>query len=335
MDKTKSFILYLLKFISAGIVALIILSILICFYSVTPVHMDNPKGNTDYVWIPNSYWVNATEGLSFGKLDSDGFNNKKKIDNPDVLLVGSSHIEAKNVNYNDSVAGLLSKEFEGKHSIYNVGMSGHHFYKACQYLPDNLKLYKGSLKYIVIETSDVALTGDKVEETLSHTVERTPSFTDTWIGKLQRIPIFYAVYKQLDGGLLDILLDRQKNDNAVAENKEFVDVEAYETMFDYLNNIEKDGNIDIIVVYHPIENFDNNGNILFDNSEHLKTFRYFSEKYDIDFIDLSSDFTKTYYESYKVPHGFVTGKIGVGHLNTTGHFIAAQEIYKKIMEKDR
>ena len=41
-----------LRIILAGIVALAILSLLFCFYSLLPVHITNPKGNTDYIWPP-------------------------------------------------------------------------------------------------------------------------------------------------------------------------------------------------------------------------------------------------------------------------------------------
>lgn len=333
-SKFKSTILYLLKILVAGLVAVAILSLMLFFVSITPIHLDNPKGNTDYVWLPDSIWVNTTEGISFGRVDSDGFNNEKVIVDPDILLVGSSHMEAKNVFYSQSVSGILSKDFEGTYSVYNVGISGHHFYKACQYLPDNLELYKNSLKYIVVETSDINLTSDKVEETLSHTVEKTPSYAVGLIAKLQKIPFIYGFYKQMDGGLLDILLDRQKPVSSTSVEDKTVDFAAYERMFEYLQNIEKDGGVEIIIFYHPTEKFDDDGNIVFDSGESLKAFDNAAKKYGIDFIDMTLRFEKTYDEIHKLPHGFVTGEAGKGHLNPVGHKIIADEIYKFITEKE-
>ena len=334
MNKTgfKSFIIYLLKFVSAGIVAVIILSILMCFYSVTPVHMDNPKGNTDYVWIPNSFWVNTTEGISFGKLDSDGFNNKSVIEQPDILLVGSSHIEAKNVMPKRSFLSVLQNEIGEKYSVYNVGMSGHNFVKSCQYLPDNLKLYK-NLKYIIIETADLTVTRENVDNVLNHTVEVTPSYANGLIGKLQRIPFVYNVYRQLDNGLLDLFMDKkasaQKQSNDIV-----LDEKAYEDIFKFLSDIEKESKAEIIIFYHPFEDFDESGNILFKHDEFTQAFKEKAAKYSIDYIDLADSFTEGYNTENKVPHGFVTGKIASGHLNNFGHRIAAGKVYEIIKEKE-
>ena len=48
------------KFILAGLLACVISSLILCFYSLTPVHIENPERNTDYVWEPNSYWRSMT-----------------------------------------------------------------------------------------------------------------------------------------------------------------------------------------------------------------------------------------------------------------------------------
>ena len=86
------------KMIGAAIVAVIILSLIVSVYSTSPLRVENPQGNTDYVWKPNSLWINMSEGVSFGKMDGKGFNNLEVIENPDIVLVGSSHIESKNVS---------------------------------------------------------------------------------------------------------------------------------------------------------------------------------------------------------------------------------------------
>ena len=87
----------IIKVVLAGIVSIAIISLLLCFYSITPVHIDNPKGNTDYVWPAHSIWVKVTEGIAFGRYDADGFNNRTVIENPDIIFLGSSHIEATEV----------------------------------------------------------------------------------------------------------------------------------------------------------------------------------------------------------------------------------------------
>ena len=85
------------KFLLAGITASAIISIILCVYSLTPVHIENPEKNTDYIWEPNSRWVTMEEGIGGGKYDANGFNNAKVIENPDIIIVGSSHVEGRNV----------------------------------------------------------------------------------------------------------------------------------------------------------------------------------------------------------------------------------------------
>lgn len=111
------FIKGLLKVIVSGIVAVAIICGLLCFYDIKPIHKENPKGNTDFVWLPNSIWVKATEGIAFGKFDANGFNNKSVISNPDIIVLGSSHMEAFNVMQNENSAYLLSQKLNGKYSL--------------------------------------------------------------------------------------------------------------------------------------------------------------------------------------------------------------------------
>ena len=109
-ENAMKFIKELLKIISAGIVSVAIVCGLLCFYDIKPIHKENPKRNTDYVCPPNSIWVKATEGIAFGKNDANGFNNKSVVDNPDIIVLGSSHMEAVNVMQDKNTAYLLSKK---------------------------------------------------------------------------------------------------------------------------------------------------------------------------------------------------------------------------------
>ena len=162
------FIKGLSKVIASGIVAVAIICGLLCFYDIKPIHKENPKGNTDFVWLPNSIWVKATEGIAFGKFDANGFNNKSVISNPDIIVLGSSHMEAFNVMQNENSAYLLSQKLNGKYSLYNMGVSGHDFFKVCQYLPANLELYDKAPRVVIIETSTVNLSKNNVDAASIH-----------------------------------------------------------------------------------------------------------------------------------------------------------------------
>ena len=76
-----------LKTTGAFCTAFCLLTLMFAFYGLIPVHIDNPQGNTDYVWPPHARWMKMSEGVSWGRLDANGFNNKAVIDNPDILIL--------------------------------------------------------------------------------------------------------------------------------------------------------------------------------------------------------------------------------------------------------
>ena len=333
---------WLLKILTAGIVAVAIISVLLCFYYIIPVHEENKKGNTDYVWPAGSIWVKATEGIAFGKYDANGFNNKAVVDSPDIIVLGSSHMEATNVMQNENAPFLLSEKLNGKYSLYNMGISGHNFFKSCQYLPVNLELYNEVPKVAVIETSTVRISQEKADEVISSSVEHTPSHNTGIIALLQRIPFFRAAYHQIEEGLLKLFLPELSSSSEntgedvemiedIKETKTEVDKAAYEEIFSYLRNLEEKYGTQIIIVYHPTEELKEDGTIFFDKSESLRMFSSCAIEYGISFIDMSDRFERMYYEEKHVAHGFCTGLLAAGHLNRYGHAAIADELYKVII----
>lgn len=332
-----------LKVIAAGIVAVTVLSVLLCVYDFLPAHVDNPRKNTDYVWPANSVWFKATEGIAYGRFDANGFNNLVVVENPDVILLGSSHMEATNVKQKESTAYILGEKLKGQYSLYNMGVSGHNIYKVCQYLPKNLELFDVVPQIVIIETSKVQLLPDRVKDVVFATVEYTKSHDGGVIGKLQKIPFFRALYHQVEGGLLDLFLpndastEEQENDSDDVsdfsdEESTAVDEEAYEILFSYLKNIEEKYGTQIIIVYHPSETLEKDGSISFGNIEFAEAFSTYSEKYGISFVDMTDRFEKMFYVNHHVPHGFCTGKLAKGHLNKYGHAAIADELFKEIVK---
>ena len=328
------------KIILASIISTAILSVISCLYALTPIHIDNPQQNTDYVWTPNSYWIKFSEGISWGKMDSQGYNNLKVVENPDILLLGSSHAQAVNVLQNQSTSYLLGQLFDEKYTVYNMGISGHDFYKVCQYLPTTLENSSKVPQYIIIETSSVELTTKQVDKVLDKTISKTPSHTTGLVGTLQKIPFLRTVYQNLTEGLID----RLKNDGLVSgttqvktQQETAVEQIAYGEMFAYLADIENEYGTQIIVFYHPTGVLQKDGGILFSTSQELTAFTSSAEKYGITFVDLTEAFEELYYSKHKVAHGFITGKLQYGHLNKYGHQVAAQELYETIthLEKER
>ena len=325
-----------LKVIIAGIVSIMIINLLLCLYEIVPIHIENSKGNTDYVWEPNSVWINATEGLSFGKYDANGYNNISVVDNPDIIVLGSSHMEGNQVMQDENAAYLLSEKLKDKYSVYNMSIAGHNFYKVCQYLPANLELYENAPKAVIIETDIVDLTQEKVDQVLSSSVKRTQSYSTGIISKLQKIPFVRDLYFQLEEGLFDLFMSGNSSASISDETDSYsemqVEEDAYEELFSYLSKLEQQYKTQIIICYHPTGELEEDGFISFNSDGYLKAFSDYADKYDISFIDMTDSFEEMYYKDNEVAHGFCTGELETGHLNKYGHAALADEIYNKIIE---
>lgn len=326
------------KVIAAGILAVIILSVILCFYSLTPVHIANKDGNTDYVWEANAPWVKMTEGTAWGRFDANGYNNKTVISNPDIIVLGSSHMEAIDVMQDENVAYLLNEKLNGDYSVYNMGISGHHFFKVCQYLTANLELYDNPPKVVIIETSTVNISDSDVDEVIQSSVEFTPSHSKGIIATLQKIPFVRVLYHQITIGLLDLFMPERASTDVVMDKTEEleastdVDEAAYDELFKYLATLEERYGTEIVIFYHPTGDIKEDGTIEFKNDESLTVFNSKADENGICFVDLTSSFEEMYYESHHVAHGFITGELEKGHLNAYGHEAAAEKLYEAIIK---
>ena len=329
------------KFLLAGITASAIISIILCVYSLTPIHIENPEKNTDYIWEPNSRWITMTEGIGGGKYDANGYNNVEVIENPEIIIVGSSHVEGRNVTQKENMSYLLNEMFEGKHEIYNMGISGHHFYKTCQYLPASLDRFEVTPKLVLVESAIVELSKDQVEAAINGTVEFSPSHSEGLVALLQKIPFLRVFYSQIEDGLFDLFLPELQPEIIVTPVSEGttepqinVDEEAYELMFDYLASIEEEYDTEIVIFFHPEEVLEEDGTISFKNNQYASAFASAASQNGIDFIDMASYFETMYYEEHKVPHGFITGKAAYGHMNADGHSAIADVLYDVITKME-
>lgn len=326
----------LFRTVLAGLTALAILCVLILGYYYIPLRENNSKQNTDYVWAKNTPWVSLIEGVSFGMTDADGFINKDVVENPDILLLGSSHIESMNVLQSENMCALLNDKFDGKYSAYNMGISGHTIYKVVQYLSKTLNIYQKAPKYVIIETSGVELNETEVQQALSGEVKKTRVVDTGLLYQMQKVPYFRMMYHQLDTGMLDMLADKKKANNATtnakpeAVEKDEIYEKPYDEILGYLQKLEKEYDTQIIVMFHPFETINADGSISFAQAEYAEIFSKVAQKYGIGFVDMTEDFEKMYNEEHHVPHGFSTGEIGAGHINKYGHAAIADRLYRYI-----
>ena len=336
------------KFAAAALTALIILSALSAGYYLIPLRVENPAGNTDYRWEPGGVWIKMTEGISHGRFDANGFNNLEAIADPDVLILGSSHMEAVDVPQSETTASQLSDLLDRRLSVYNMGISGHTLVKICGYLPATLASFEKAPKYVVVETGSVALSEKDAEEIINASFPKTPVSHNGFINMLQKIPFFRLMYYQISKDLSDRFapgsspfvssepfISRVSDDKtADADTPYEPDPEPYDAVFAYLASLESEYGCEIIIFRHPTEQISPDGTVTFPAEPEATVFADRASSTGIDFVDLTADFEKLYSTERKLPHGFISGRIGEGHLNRFGHRVIAERLFREISAKE-
>ena len=320
-----------LKICLAGIVALAVLTgfCLMCF--CTGVRVPNESDATDFRWPANQWRSNMLEGFSWFKMDENGFNN---IDTehdtaPDVLFMGSSHMEATYISQSEHLAQLVQNSTSL--DVYNIGTSGHTLYSNAKNIDEAVREYDPQ-QYVVIETSTVDMSIDDMKSVIDETYADIESSDNSVLYLLQKyVPPLKTIYKNI-GDWIDA-------DKAVATTTQAPDEtdDSYsQVLTDFLKKSAqpvKDNGAQLIIFNHPRVLIDENGNFYTDaDDEKTKLFAQSAKDAGVIFIDMTDYFKALYENEHKLPRGFVNTAVGGSHLNADGHQLIAQAITEVIME---
>ncbi|GFI22948.1 hypothetical protein IMSAGC011_01725 [Lachnospiraceae bacterium] len=347
MKKGKEVLIWLLKCFVAGIAAVVILSVFSLFYYNHGIRRTSETGATDYSW-ENKFHSVGYEGFAWGINDANGYNNAYMLDKEDIdiLLMGSSHMNAYNVPQKNSVSYLLNhmmKTSDMGYGVYNIGMEGHTFYMCSDNLKNALETYSPQ-EYVIIETRSVKLSMERMEEVLTGTRKKTPAFDSGLIYYMQKVPYFCLLHKQIRDmcGLNDISLAENNDDTAnETDNNDFGELKNttldYNTQLNrYMENIAKEAssyNVKLLVFYMPNTCINDDGTVgTAGNSQDIAEFAAVCKDYGIEFLDMSGIFLENYRQNYELPFGFSNTEAGKGHLNRRGHELVANALFDKIME---
>ena len=196
----KKAILWLGKAIFSAVIAAVIANAFCYFYYNLPVHYTNDSGATDYYWDQNHISMRGMEGFSFTKTDENGFVNTypEKKDEIDVLVMGSSHTEGFNLNWNQNFTYLLNQKFhengDDKYA-YSIGTSGHALIRCLKNLDAAVQKYQPK-DCVVIETSLIQFNLEELQQLNSNEYASLPSYNAGLIANLQKIDLFRLVYYQ-------------------------------------------------------------------------------------------------------------------------------------------
>jgi len=309
------------------IITTLILSLFCLIYNYTGIHINNASNATDYVWEPYQYKGTMVEGYAWLKMDKNGFNNyNSNYNNIDILLMGSSHMEALQVAKNENTGYLLKKSLS--YELYNIGMSGHQIYHTVDNLPYALDLYMPT-KYVLLETSTLNLDSNKMLEVINGTRKKITSYDNGIMYYAQKIPVIKSIVKKMQDWISN------EEDNNI--KGEIVNIDEYrDILYNFLNIVSvnsKKHNITPIIFYHPIETLNEDGTVNYNiDYDYYNIYKDICQKLGIVFVDTVPYFEKLFIEEHKLGHGFTNTKVGSGHLNKDGHRICAKALIDKINE---
>lgn len=328
----KKLIKRFIVFLSSSFSAIILLSLFCYIYSYTGIHVYNDSNATDYKWQKGQYKANMTEGFAWIRFDDNGFNNiDSNTNNIDMLIMGSSHMEAVQIKQKDNVSEIINKNTNYK--VYNIGMSGHQIYNIVNNFESAINYYNPN-KYVIIEVDNIDLDVNTMNDVINKKFARIKSYDSGVVFYAQKIPAVKTIYKQVQDWL-----NTENNTESNVEKLVLNNIDEYDkTLYNFLkiiNENSKKNNIKTIIVYHPREKLDKNGDINYiTDVSKLNSFKDDCEKLDIIFIDMSETFKKYYYKEHKLAHGFNNTHVGNGHLNKFGHKLIANELIYKINEME-
>lgn len=337
--KTKKFI----KLIISMVVSFVILNIVCFFYYNVPVHSESKTNSTDYIWEKSKFYSRGTEGFAWGKTDANGFNNISTdySQNPEILVMGTSHTEAFNVSQDENFTYILN-ELMAKSGVemhaYNIGVSGHRITTCLNNFKRAVEDFKPG-KYVVMEVNTTDLSMDEINQISEGTVKKIHSSANPILIFLQKIPFVRCVYYQISQMELEIKFPSFKKTEVNPINTSSDIIETNEEYNSVLNSmlkkislIAKENDIKLIVVCNSDFSVDEKGNVIpLETSEKSELFAEACSNNDIEFINMHDAFAENYNETYRLPHGFFNTAVGKGHLNKYGHQVIANELYELIV----
>ena len=305
----------LIKIVISAAVSLLILSSFVYFYNNQGVHINDPSGATDYKWEPEQIKNTMVEGFAFFRMDRNGYNNKTAdTDNIDILLMGSSQMEATNVSQDYSTASVMNTILPLY--TYNIGVSGHTIYHCLQNIEHAVGEYRPH-SYVVLVIDEIMLDTSSMQQVIDGTLEKIPSYDSGLVYTLQkRLPVIKVLYK----AVLD-WIDAEKREKA----KESPAIGS---------RVCEENGLSLIIVYQPKTNLDNDGRLVYQNEKAVDAFAQTCFAQSILFLDMTESFDKLYDERNILAHGFTNTAVGSGHLNKYGHALIARELAKAIQGGD-
>ncbi len=266
-----------------------------------------------------------TEGFAWGFSNNEGYYNDfdyKTGMSIDILVMGSSHMEALQFQTKYNATKILSKL--SQKIAYNLGISGHNFLTCASNLRAAVQKYKP--KFVLIETATVNFSEKSLREVLEGRRAKIPAYDKGVLSMLRRNNFFRLMYAQFFQNFFKTyIVGIQKSSPAVANDNGTMLTKLLNQMSSTVAN----AGAKLIIAYHPSVSLTKDGSLKIEGDpEAVRIFAEACKTNGIYFIDMSERFLREYNENYTLPYGFFNSSVGKGHMNKDGHRMFAEEIYK-------
>ena len=335
----------ILKFITAPLVAFLIINTL-CFFYFNPLHGSelNP-----YRLEPETRSVYALEGFGILQSDRNGFANDDRplADDDYILVMGTSHSKADQLLPGYRFSDILNKQFEdqSRHWVYNLAFSGGKLSHIVKNFKELVTEFPNS-EAIVIEITDSSIIMEEsvYQDALNQVVYETSVTGEelkdhTLAGQLRMNLIKYCPYLLLTYEQLSqlqtidynqIFFQGQIQTRVPSIVQDVNAEETYEMYNTCLKLMREEYDKKIIVIFHTGIYPDVNNEIMPYENKAMQLFEEACEDNQIDFIDMREDFCNYYEKNAVLPYGFMNTSPGTGHLNKVGHQIIADRLTKEL-----
>lgn len=344
----KKIFIWMLKFLVAGIAAFIFVNIFALFFYNYGMRTESKTGVTDYTW-KSGFYCQGYEGYGFGVRNDTGFNNLDitSEDNVDILVMGSSQMEANNVPQNKNTVYLLNRMFKDNNydiHAYNMAMEGHRIERQVNHLKGAVEYYKPQ-KYVVLETMDSQFSADAMEQVLNGSYGelsyKDSSIVTHYAKYSPYIRLMYAQYQAVKGNRTEkeaskiiVFEDKNDTDTEADINEDGYSDDEMEILEDFLSYVDcicSEAGAKAVILYIPTA-YVKNGQYTFEHSAMgLVQLKEEAERNNIIVLDMTDAFKNYYDKTGILPYGFTNTAYGEGHLNIYGHNIIADRMYELLI----
>ncbi len=317
-------------------VALCILSAFSLVYYNGPPTIPQPELITKNRFMPNRVWSTMGEGFGYGVTDNLGYNNAyyNNCTDPDVVVVGSSHMEAVHVPATANCTDVLNKLFaedereDNDLKCLNIGRSGSFFDQSASYF-ETIAEYFDTARYIVVETKSLGWTVEQLDGMLNQEYRKDMKERSLAANIAVSIPYFRIFAKQF-GELFPLKPAEEPLPLSTDQDGEEY-ASKMNAVIEMMATQARENGKELIILHHNTYSYEDMENAISDDDpEQMKVLEESCKKNGVVLVDVVDDFISHYKETYQLAYGFANSQIGEGHLNRLGHSIIANELYAAI-----